>query len=430
MGGGSGMKAKRTLFLQSLFYAFANGIEALVPFLLAPILTRSLEPAEYGIWVLFITYATFLRPIIGLTSQDAIRMRFYDFDPKQLYQYTHTIFYVMMVSVCVGTVLVFLFMDQLAFISKFPAAWLVTIVIAAFLFEAFYTALALHQFHANRVGFLLTQVIQAVCSISFMVIFLLLDWGWQGVIFGRMIGLSVATLISLRFLGYSPKIFFKMPQRSFYRNIARFGLIYWPTGMVLMAMGMVDKVVAAHYIGLEASGLYGVAALFASAFWVVNQSFFLAWTPWLFRRLGNLAEAKSRDILSVSMLYFTFATLIAGVIYFVSITVAPFLLGESFHRAIPFVGYMITAMLMQGFFFHNMKFLHFEKKILLMSGLSVLAIILNIWLSILWVSESGLQGIMLATIVSFGSIFILTSLMIVIGFLFSGPRNRNTAESL
>ena len=152
------MSAKRFLALQSVFYAFANGIEALVPFLLAPILTRSLEPAEYGLWVLFVTYSTFLRPIIGLTSQDAIRMRFYDFDQEQLDQYTHTIFYIMMVTVCLGTIGVFLFVDELAYISKFPAHWLVTIVIAAFLFEAFYTVLALHQFHERRASFMYTQI--------------------------------------------------------------------------------------------------------------------------------------------------------------------------------------------------------------------------------------------------------------------------------
>ena len=80
------LKAKKFLAMQSLFYAVANSIEAMVPFLLAPILTRTLDPTAYGIWVLFITYATFLRPIVGLTSQDAIRMRFYDFDKKQLDQ--------------------------------------------------------------------------------------------------------------------------------------------------------------------------------------------------------------------------------------------------------------------------------------------------------------------------------------------------------
>ena len=90
------LKAKKFLAMQSLFYAVANSIEAMVPFLLAPVLTRTLDPTAYGIWVLFITYETFLRPIVGLTTQDAIRMRFYDFDQKQLDQFTHTVLFVML----------------------------------------------------------------------------------------------------------------------------------------------------------------------------------------------------------------------------------------------------------------------------------------------------------------------------------------------
>ncbi|MEO0909297.1 MAG: oligosaccharide flippase family protein [Pseudomonadota bacterium] len=410
------MSAKRLIALQSVFYGFANGIEALVPFLLAPILTRSLDPTEYGLWVLFVTYSTFLRPIIGLTSQDAIRMRFYDFDQEQLDKYTHTIFYIMMVTVCVGTIITILFADILTVISKFPAPWLVTIVIAAFLFEVFYTALALHQFHEKRAEFLYTQIAQAVLSMTFIAIFLLLDWDWRGVILGRMIGMSIASLISLRFLGYGPTVFFKMPQRSFYRNIARFGLIYWPSGMVIMAMGMIDKVVAAHYIGVEASALYGVAALFASAFWVVNQSFILAWTPWLFRRLKNISDSGLRDVVSVSGAYFLAASVAGGIIYLLSIWVAPYLLGESFHKAIPLVGYIMIAIVLQGFFFHNMKFLHYEKSIFVMSTVSALALCLNLGLSILWAPESGVRGIMIATAVSFGVTFFLTGVIIAFRF--------------
>src|ERR1041384_7316996 len=148
------LQAKKFLAMQSLFYAVANSIEAMVPFLLAPILTRTLDPASYGIWVLFITYATFLRPVVGLTTQDAIRMRFYDFDKKQLDQFTHTVLYVMMTMALIVLTITFLFRDALASAAKFPADWLFSVVVAAFLFEVFYTALALQQFHNRRKAFL------------------------------------------------------------------------------------------------------------------------------------------------------------------------------------------------------------------------------------------------------------------------------------
>jgi O-antigen/teichoic acid export membrane protein len=407
------VKPKKFLAMQSVFYAVANGIEALVPFLLAPILTRTLDPAAYGTWVLFITYATFLRPIVGLTTQDAIRMRFYDFDQKQLDQFTHTVLYVMMVMAIVVSTITFMFRDALAAAAMFPAGWLVAVVAAAFLFEVFYTALALQQFHNRRKAFLATQVVQAVLSIAFISAFLLDGWDWRGVVLGRMLGMAAAALVSLRTLGYGPSLFFRMPPRSFYRNIATFSVLYWPSGMVIMAVAMTDKVVAAQYLGVEASAMYGVAALFASAYWVLNHSFVLAWTPWLFRKLKDEPTEGLREVLSVSMLYFVLAAVAGTGFYFVSLFVAPILLGEAFHTAIPLLKYMMIAIVLQGFFMHNMKFLHFDKSIGMMSACSAVTIGLNLWLSILWAPGMGIRGIVLATAVSFGATFLVSGMLVV-----------------
>lgn len=409
----AGLKAKGFLAWQSIFYAVANGIEALVPFLLAPILTRTLTPSEYGLWVLFITYATFLRPIVGLTTQDAIRMRFYDFDQKQLDQFTHTVMFVMMTMAIIVSTITFIFSDALASAAKFPASWLVSVVVAAFIFEVFYTVLALQQFHHRRKAFLSTQIVQALLSLALISAFLLSGWDWRGVILGRMLGMAAATLISLRTLGYGLSLFFRIPSRSFYRDIASFGVVYWPTGMVVMAVAMTDKVVAAHYLGVSASAMYGVAALFASAFWVANHSFVLAWTPWLFRKLKAAPTEGLSEVLSVSILYFILAPIAAAAFYFVSLFIAPILLGEAFHSAIPLMRYIMIAIVLQGFFIHNMKFLHFDKDIRVMSLCSALTIALNIWLSIRWAPETGIQGIMLATIVSFGATFLISGMIVV-----------------
>ena len=407
------LRAKKFLAMQSLFYAVANSIEALVPFLLAPILTRTLDPTEYGIWVLFMTYATFLRPIVGLTTQDAIRMRFYDFDQKQLDQYTHTVLFVMVTMAVVVSGLTFAFREPLGEAAKFPAGWLVSVVMAAFLFEVFYTVLALLQFHNRRKDFLATQIIQAVLSMTLVSAFLLAGWDWRGVVLGRMLGMGVATLISLRSLGYSPLQYLRIPPRSFYRDITSFAVVYWPAGMVIMAVAMTDKVVAAYYLGVEASGMYGVAALFASAFWIVNYSFVLAWTPWLFRKLKAAPIEGMREVVSVSMLYFVLASIAGVAFYFVSLIAAPILLGEAFHRAIPLLQFIMVAIVLQGFFIHNMKFLHFEKDIGLMSACSALTIVLNLWLSIRWAPSMGIRGIMIATAVSFGATFLISGMLVV-----------------
>ncbi len=405
--------AQRFLALQSLFYAFANSIEALVPLLLAPILTRMLDPTGYGVWVLFITYATFMRPVVGLTTQDAIRMRFLDLDQKQLDQFTHTALFVMVTLAAFVSLVAVVFGDFLETATKFPGAWMISIVVAALLYEVFYMVLALQQFHNRRKEFLLTQVIQAVLSMGFIVGFLMSGWDWRGVVLGRMAGMAIAAAYSLYTLGFTLPTLFRVPQRSFYRNIASFGVLYWPAGAVVMVVGTTDKVVAAHYLGVEASAMYGVAALFASAFWMVNYSFVMAWTPWLFRKLKVAAEEGMQEVASVSLLYFVMAAIAAAAFYGFAVLFAPILLGEAFHTAIPLLQYIMIAIVLQGFFMHNMKFLHFDKRIEMMSAFSALTIGLNIWLSIQWAQSMGIRGIMVATAVSFGAAFIISGVLVI-----------------
>lgn len=405
--------AQKFLALQSLFYAFANSIEALVPLLLAPILTRMLDPTGYGVWVLFITYATFMRPVVGLTTQDAIRMRFLDLDQKQLDQFTHTALFVMVTLAAFVSLVAVVFGDFLETATKFPGAWMISIVVAALLYEVFYMVLALQQFHNRRKEFLLTQVIQAVLSMGFIVGFLMSGWDWRGVVLGRMAGMAIAAAYSLYTLGFTLPTLFRVPQRSFYRNIASFGVLYWPAGAVVMVVGTTDKVVAAHYLGVEASAMYGVAALFASAFWMVNYSFVMAWTPWLFRKLKVAAEEGMQEVASVSLLYFVMAAIAAAAFYGFAVLFAPILLGEAFHSAIPLLQYIMIAIVLQGFFMHNMKFLHFDKRIEMMSAFSALTIGLNIWLSIQWAQSMGIRGIMVATAVSFGAAFIISGVLVI-----------------
>lgn len=416
------MSTKRTLAKQSLLYVMANGVEALVPFLLVPILTRTLDQTDYGIWVLFVTYATFLRPFIGLTAQDAIRMRFFDLDQAQLDQYVHTIFFIMTAVMSFCAVAAFLLQDSLAVITKFPAGWMVSIVVTAFLFELFYTVLAIQQFHGRQMAFLYTQSIQAILSIVFISGFMLLGWGWEGVILGRMLGLASAVIAALAMLGYRVESFLRIPKRSYYRNITAFGVSYVPSGMIVMAMALIDKVVAAHYLGLEASAIYGVAALFASAYWVVNNGVLLAWTPWLFRKLRGESTRSRAEILSVSALYFATAAAAAAAIYLLSIWVAPHLLGEGFHEAIPLMRYIMLAILLQGFFMHNMKFLHHDKRVIVMSVCSIIALAMNAWLSILWATPYGVKGIMVATAISFGATFLLSGIVVVNAMLGSAAK--------
>jgi Na+-driven multidrug efflux pump len=78
----------------------------------------------------------------------------------------------------------------------------------------------------------------------------------------------------------------------------------------------------------------------------------------------------------------------------------------------------MIAIVLQGFFVHNMKYLHYDKDIRVMSLCSALTIALNILLSVRWAPEMGIRGIMLATVVSFGTTFLISGMIVVARFIY------------
>jgi len=136
----------KNLSQNSAFYTFANSIEAFSPFLLAIILTRQLTPEEYGVWVLFIALVTFLRPLVSLTIQDALRMHFFEMGDAERARFAWS-------SLCLTTACTATFIAVTLVLAKplslalsLPAEWLVTIPVAAYLYAMFYFLLAFNQF--------------------------------------------------------------------------------------------------------------------------------------------------------------------------------------------------------------------------------------------------------------------------------------------
>jgi O-antigen/teichoic acid export membrane protein len=66
------------LFKSFSLYTFVGFLNAGVSFLILPILTRYLSPADYGIIALVNTYVTILMPIVGLSTASLLSVEYYN----------------------------------------------------------------------------------------------------------------------------------------------------------------------------------------------------------------------------------------------------------------------------------------------------------------------------------------------------------------
>ena len=412
----------KKLTKNSVFYTFANSIEAFSPFLLAIILTRTLIPDEYGVWVLFIALVTFLRPVVNLTIQDALRMHFYEMDDAQRARFIWSSLCLTTLCTAAVVAVTLAFSGPLSTALSFPAQWLVTVPLAAFLYAVFYFLLAYNQFAHNRRLFLALHVVQTTASLGIISYLVVGGWGWPGVVIGKIAGLGIGCIAGAYWLLRGLKFADAFKQAPELGRLAKFGMIYLPSGMGLVAIPLTDRLIVTHVLGLAENGLYGVAGLFGSAVFVVINGVVHAWMPWLFRSLPDWS-AKRRQIVIVSLIFLGLLPAGGVVSYLVSSVFAPVIIGENFDSAFHLIPWAIAGTVSMGFFFHNQAYLHFKKAILPMSLSSFTCIVANAILSYYGAIHYGLVGVLAATIAAF-----LIAALISASFIF--PKyNSNLANA-
>ncbi len=413
----------KKLSQNSAFYTFANSIEALSPFLLAIILTRQLTPAEFGVWVLFIALVTFLRPLVSLTIQDALRMHFFEMDDAERARFVWSALCLSLVCAAVFIGIALLLAQPLAVALKLPAEWLVTIPLAALLYAIFYFLLAYNQFAHIRRRFLGLHVVQTAASLVFIAILVLNGWGWTGVVIGKIGGLAVGCTMGAIGLARSLPIQRIITQPPQIMRLAKFGLLYLPTGMGLVAIPLTDRLIVTHVLGMAENGLYGVAALFGVAVFVAINGILHAWMPWLFSSLANWPGSR-REIFGVSLVFLAILPLGGFIAYLIAMPLAPIVIGNQFDGAFHMIPWAIAGTVSMGYFFHNQASLLYRKAIFPMSVSSFSCIILNAVLSYYGALKYGVTGVLAATIGAF-----LIAALISAAFIFLRYRAGKAAKT-
>ncbi len=379
-------------------------IEAIVPFALLPILTRLLEPEEYGIWIMFVSLYSFLRPMINLTLQDAVRSKFFELEAQALARYFWS-------SLAVSTLITVLFLVTLPFYGStlarlfhFPGEWLWAAIVVAFLYGAFYSVLAVLQFRGDLKRFVSLQLIHAGSGVLLVGVLLLVGLAWQGVILARISALSL-TLIGAWWVARSSAVFGR-PSRSVswdtIRELAGFGMTYLPTGVGVVLLPLMNRVFLSHFSGMGEVGRYGVGALFGDGLGLMVNGYIFAWQPLLFRAVKSEAtSAEKHEALSYAA-YFSVLLPGAGAgLAFVVYLLLPFLVGPQFQDAFPVIAWMVAAMVCQGYFEQNQAVLLSRRKVFSMSLSYAFVLVVNTVLNLEWIPREGSIGSAKATCASY-----------------------------
>ena len=124
-----------SLIKTSSIYLLSNLLNAVIPFLLLPILTRNLTTIEYGQIAIFQVLLTGVTAVVGLNSSAAANRKFYDENEttSSLKEYNGSSLQVVIFSSLIIFLLTFIFSNKLSYFLSIPVSWIYySVIISSF----------------------------------------------------------------------------------------------------------------------------------------------------------------------------------------------------------------------------------------------------------------------------------------------------------
>ena len=297
----------RVLAHRAVIYTLASLGNSAIPFLLLPLLTRVLSPADYGVVVVFATAITVAGAFTGLSVHGAVNVRYHDAS-VDIARYTGTALCILGASTVAVLLVALLAGERIAAWSGIPRGWLfVAILVSAAQFVV-QVRLVTWQAQGMAVRFGLLQVLQTAVNLSLSVLLVVpSDWSWNLGWQGRAAGIAAATLLagaaSLWLLQRRREVAWQ-PRREYVRDALRFGVPLVPHVIGGVAVANSDRIVIAGLAGLHEAGIYAASMQLGMLVAVLADAVVKALSPWIYANLGASDSVVRERIVRVSYLFF------------------------------------------------------------------------------------------------------------------------------
>lgn len=402
------MARRNGLVAAALIYVVANGVGAGLPFLMMPVLTRVMEPAEYGLAGMFGVMIAVFSATVGVNTNGAAGMRYFDRDSLDFPRYVAGCVVILAGSTAATLFAVWLFAPWLVEWTKLPLAWLLIAVLAAagqFLVQL---QLALWQsaarawaFGALRIG---QAVLDALASLAFV---LMLHWGWQGRAGGIAVANALAAVAAIALLFAGRWLRFPAA-RADMRSALRFGVPLVPHIASGMVLSLFDRFLIGNMLGLASVGLYMVAVQIGMAMGLVTDAFNRAFAPWLVETIKD--NDAGRDVRIVRFTYGYYAALLVAALLAGAYArpLLHLLAGDRYVDAAPAILYVALGYALGGMYYMVTNYVFYVGRTASLAMVTFVAAATNVAAALVLVRVNGLVGAAQAALIGKAVLFLGT----------------------
>lgn len=375
-------------------YMLASIVNAAIPFMLLPVLTRYLAPSEYGQVAVFQVWVALVGALCGLSVHGAAVRKYYDYDnpDAEIGEFISACIMVLVLSSSIIFVLLLPLLDLVSGAVGLSRSWLLIGVLFAFC--SFLVQLRLGQWQVRKKPKYF-GMFQISMSLLNMVLSLLLVVVFTLGVSGRLSGNTVAVVFfgafALFLLKRDGLIRFSW-RPDLMAEALRFGVPLIPHVIGAFLLITIDRAVISAQLGLDQAGYYMVAVQFAMVMALILDSVNKAYTPWLYERLNRDEKKEKVFVVKLTYFYGLFLLTLSALAFLIGGKVLVFIAGDEYQPAAEIIGWLILGKAFHGMYYMVCSYIFYKKKTSLVARVTIFTGVVNVALLIALSANFGLVG--------------------------------------
>ena len=375
----------------SIYFGFKI-IDILFPLFLLPIITRKLEPDQYGLYVLYTALVALLLPLMTLSVDSSIVLNYFKVKREEFSNYFSSGYFLLIISSTVIGFIVWMFRLPLAALASLPSELVIILILACFF--QFHSNLALNIYQVRqepvKYGFFsLSLTIVRNALILILLFYFNLDG--IGIIYGHLFSNVLFFVISI-YLFWSLKLFSVKLSKEFILDNIKVG---YPLSLHQFGSWLATsatRIIVGGILGTAAAGSFGVGATIGMIVSFTQDSFNRAFAPYLYKQLQAFNKSVEGKLIKMTYGYnvgLLIFAIVVGVAGYLSVGL---LFGSSYEQSKEVVIYFCLAYAFDGMYKMHVNYIFFTKRTHLIFLITLTTGLLNILLSYLFVMKFGIVG--------------------------------------
>jgi len=388
------------MFKNSLIYLGSSLFNKLTPFLLLPILTLYLSPAEYGTIVIFQLLITFYLSLFGGLNINIPRT-YFSLKKNEFSSYLKALYVVLCLVFISSTLLsiIYLAFDGPTF--GLEEYWLLAMPLIAALSMANLLNLTLMRTQGKPLHFAGWEISHALINLLLSMLFVVvIILGWQGRILGIVLPLAAFGLLG--FFSIKQKGLLSQPwNKSDVKQTILISGPLIPHAIASVALTSADLILIEKMIGSDAVGIYSVGYQFGMVIMLFTDAFLKAWQPWFFKKMAVNNATQKQEIVKATYCYIIGLCLFALIYGVIMAEILPFFIKSNYHGATEIILPVCIGYVFFGIYQMFFPYLVHLKKTKMLMFITPFSALLNICLNIYLIPIYGMLGAAYATIFSY-----------------------------